>query len=362
MLLLRLQSILNRWGLFFFTNAISILAMLVIANKFSSEDLTKVNINDKAELISWIYAGIMALVALLTIFVTFAYEHKLIAATEILNSIYKPYTLSLEELRQGLIKYKSLTSKNILLNFIYFLLLFLSIISIIVWGVIILIYCKFSIPNLYVLNLESIIDLGLYSLWLLLTIFFITILFIINQSRNNKNPLDKGYLPKAYELSDLDYLSNQDIDITEYLFKTCPEIELYSNPIENDQNSYEINIYFPIIMKNYRYVINIFDQNHDVIFKCYGKILSEFEIGVRHKESLYIMKDAYNSLNESSYGEIKIYNTNLDGLARIKIYPDIKKESITFTAQRNVKISPIDNDKTILQYGKKTINIQYEKF
>ncbi|GED26921.1 hypothetical protein BAG01nite_30230 [Brevibacillus agri] len=362
MSLLKLREILTRWGTFLFVIFLSIVAVLVIVYIYGDQDLSKVNINDKAELLSWIYAGIMSLVAILTIFVTFSYEHKLIAATEILNSFYRPYTLSLEELRHGLIKYHSLTAKDRLLNYIYFILLLLSFLSFVFWGTIILIYSKFSILRLNgTLSVESIVDFGLYSFWFLMATIFILILFVINQSRNNKNPLTKGYLPIVNQLLDVDFISKQNIDISELLYKTCPIVELYSNPVENNLNSYELNIYFPIMMKNYRYVINIFNHNHEIIFKCYGTILDIFEVGMMHKESLDLLEDAFVSINENCYGEIKIYNQNLDALTRIRLTPEIKRDSVTFTPQRKVKISTHDNDKSIL-LQQESINIQYEKF
>ncbi|MEM5665501.1 hypothetical protein AAHB94_24235 [Bacillus toyonensis] len=158
-------------------------------------------------------------------------------------------------------------------------------------------------------------------------------------------------------ISDIDYMKNKKGDLKEFTKKNCPSIEIFQNPPFNN-SSYELVFFMPIKVKNFRFVITIFDSGdeQETLIKCYGIIkerLSEEEIGdvfsYTIEKNLPIDLSTY-IFDNNCYAEIKVYDKNDSLLARHILKKDMKENSVCFSFLNEASIELNDNDYNLIKY------------
>lgn len=282
------------------------------------------SLKDKIELISWIYAGVMGLVSFLSVFVAFIYDNKLITASKTLKQILHPYDTSLGQLRTAVAEYERSVSNSLTIHFIYWLLLITSLTSIILWGIAVLSYNNFNVKFPSLSSLEEIINFSLYIVWGLLCILLISLTIIINTIRNNKDPLAKGYLPKAKDVLNLKYLAGLS-DFAEIIKVISPKIVLFRNPMASCdiERKYEMNLTLPLNISYLNFLIKLYDSNDRLFIRFYGKtseinILGEKLIKVI--PSIDIDDEIFGKLeSEMINGEFRVYDEGNDIISRFTI-------------------------------------------
>ncbi|MFJ8527337.1 hypothetical protein [Bacillus sp. NPDC094106] len=299
-------------------------------------------ITNTSDLVSWIFGGIMSLLGFITLFVAFSYENKLLTASKIKQQILRPYALSLEEIILYFSEYKLYTSKDFLLNFIYWLLVIVSSVSIFAWGIIICFYTNFDFDISYKMSYKQIINIVVLVIWGLLSFVLIAITILLNLIRFNKDPLDQGYLMTEKELSDIQEIKGRKGDLQELLFKISPTITLLKNP---QAEMHELNIRFPIKLTNMRFVAKIYNCNNDVSLRIFGALKNINYIGESYS---YIVTNTINldeiSLGEKSTGVLKFYDNDNKVIALLKMKLQKSDEDIVYKVTDKLDLGLITND------------------
>lgn len=310
------------------------------------KELNNIAVHDKLDLISWMYGGIISLISFLALFIAFTYENKLVVASQNKSQIYYPYSLSYDDVRLNLINYSKSISKDRILNSIYWIFIVVSFFSIIIWGLVVGWYTNYKFINFKHLTDLGLLHVTILSMWLILSYVLIFICVILNLVRSKKDPLNKGYLPHEYSLINMDYLKSEQADIEEFLFKCSPIIEIIKNPPLSEPK-YELNIFFPIKLKNLRFVIKIFDNEKNLKLRVFGVLNKINAVGETYFKILTDDLDInINDLGEYSSAEFKFYDNecNLVGLFIAKA--QLNNGDFTFVAdrKRDVKIVKRDSD------------------
>ncbi|MFS0906671.1 hypothetical protein AB3N02_26985 [Priestia aryabhattai] len=308
-------------------------------------------IKDKIELISWIFSSLMGIISFFALFIGYSYENKLINSATLLRQIYLPFTLTLDEIRQNMMNYEKDMYGDKLIKFMYISFLIVSCLTILVWGTAVGFYTKYKFPSSIHLDIEDSINLGIYAVFLVLCILLIGVTVILNKIRFYKNPLDKGYLPTPSKLCDIDFLADENNKhIEELMFKSAPILEFYKNHLKKDP-TYEINLYFPIKWKNYKFVLTLYNEDRITIFKIYGLLKDIQYIGEKYTVSLTdnCPERVYQSL-DGVEGELKIYNSKQNIISRLFIIQEKHSNKYNFKTNRIIQSRDrIDLDKQLIE-------------
>ncbi|UYV50707.1 hypothetical protein [Priestia megaterium] len=311
---------------------------------------------DIVEVISWLFAGILSLVAFATIFLAFIYENKLIIASKNLKRILKPYVLNTEELRLSFSEYQDSLFGDRTINILYYVYLLTAASSLLVWGTAVGLYTQYKVSFIIDFSVGSFLVFGIYLFFFILFVLFSLIAIAINLIRNYKNPLDKGFLPSVSSICDMDYIIDKKGDLKEFTKKNCPVIEIYCNPLVH-VSKYELVFLIPIKVNNFRFVVTIFssDGEEEALFKCYGILKEElFSDEVGRNFSCTVEKDfprklAEHILYNNCYGEIKIYNSECKLIARHVLKKESKKHITYFNYFIEAEIGLKDNDSNLIK-------------
>ncbi|MFJ6030115.1 hypothetical protein ACIQFL_06840 [Bacillus toyonensis] len=312
---------------------------------------------DMVEFVSWLFAGILSLVAFATIFLAFTYENKLIIASKSLKKILKPYALNTEELRLQFSEYDDSLFGDRTINILYYTFLLTATSSLLVWGVSMGLYTQYHFAFKIDFTIGSFLVFGIYLFFCILFMLFLLIAIAINLIRQYKDPLDRGFLPDVLNIADIDYMKNKKGDLKEFTKKICPSIEIYQNPPFNNSN-YELVFFMPIKVKNFRFVTTIFDSGdkQDTLIKCYGIIKEKLvreEIGevfsYTIEKNLPINLSTYIFHNEC-YGEIKVYDKKNLLIARHVLKKNKKEHSVSFSYTHEASVEINDNDYNLIKY------------
>lgn len=301
------------------------------------------SISNTSNLMSWIFGGIMSLLGFITLFIAFSYENKLLTASKIKQQILRPYALSLEEIILNFSEYKLYISKDFLLNYIYWVFVIVSSVSIFTWGIIICFYTNFSFFTKN-FGYNQIINLIVLLTWVVLSFLLISISILLNLIRSNKDPLEKGYLINEKELSDIQKIQEKNGDLQELLYKISPTITLMRTPLV-DIEDYELSIHFPIKLSNIRFVAKIYNSNTEVALRLFGVLQKIDKIGESFSRILTNQINMANiNLNEHSHGILKFYDKDnkLIGLLMLKA----KKidNAIQYSVNEKMDLTLITND------------------
>ncbi|HDR8084500.1 TPA: hypothetical protein VCA30_000998 [Bacillus cereus] len=287
----------------------------------------------------------MSLLGFITLFVAFSYENKLIVASRINERILRPYASSLEEIIMSLNEYKLYTSKDFLLNFIYWIFLIVSSVSIISWGIIVGYYTNYSIDFSHGINDKNIVNLILFMIWGVLSFLLIAISILLNLIRFNKSPFSKGDLLDEKSLANIQCLLNKDGDLQELLFKIAPTIEILKIPPLNSEE-YELNIFFPVKFSDLRFVLKIYREDRKkVILRIFGVLKDIERVGQSYSHILSSDLILGNlAITEQSVGELRFYDkeNNLIGLAKLKV--EKQQNNIKISTSRKMDVKMISND------------------
>lgn len=309
-----------KWLFFFLSITIPavLLSEINFERSFSPEEYDK--LKDQVEIISWLFAGVMAIVAFLSLFIGLLYENKLIAASNTRRQLYHPYNLSLTEIRNNLFLYDNNVSGSKFMKIIYLSFVLVSMLTIFVWGTAVGFYTKFKFSYEIKFTIESSLIFGIYAFYFLICFFLFCLTFILNQLKNNKDPLGNGYLPTTKELCNVDHLINIDCDLDEVILKLGPSLEFFKNP-PSDKPTYEMNFHLPVKLSNYRFVIKMYDKDRKPLIKCFGVLKNITHIGEKanfHLSSNF-PKYVYEALKDNSTGELKLYDSEYNIVSRISL-------------------------------------------
>jgi NADH:ubiquinone oxidoreductase subunit K len=303
-----------------------------------------ITLQDKSDLLSWMYGGIMSLVSFLALFIAFTYENKLIVASKNKSQIYYPYSLNFNEIRLSLINFSKSISKDQILNHIYWIFILVSFFSIIIWGLVVGWYTNYQFIDIKRVNSLGVLHITIFSMWLILTFVLISISIILNLVRNKKDPLDKGYLPNEHSLVDIDYLKSEKADVEEFLFKCAPIIEIIKNPPLSEPK-YELNILFPIKLKNVRFVIKIFDNEKKLKLRIFGVLNKVKTVGETY---FNILTDNLNldtkDIGEYSTAEFRFYDKDYNLVGLFVTNACLIGKNIKFIADRKVDVNIVTTD------------------
>ncbi|MCP2036445.1 hypothetical protein L1279_003487 [Planomicrobium sp. HSC-17F08] len=294
------------------------------------------------EVISWIFGGIMSLLGFVTLFIAFSYEHRILTASRIKQQIMKPYALSKEEIILNYSEYKSYIYKDFLINFIFWIFVIVSNFSILIWGLILIIYADFNFTTETLLDLTQSINIIGFLIWFLMSFLLIGISILLNLIRFNKDPLEKGYLIDEHSLSDIEMLLTKKGDLEELLYKIAPTISFLKNPIEN---WHELNIYFPLKLKNTRFVAKVDGFNDEAPFRIYGVLKDINNVG----EGFYEILSSKININELKVSPkttitLKFYNKSNKLIALFKMKARELDDDIIFDVSKKISLNIISND------------------
>ncbi|MCM3787887.1 hypothetical protein M3221_05575 [Domibacillus indicus] len=299
-------------------------------------------ITNTSDLVSWMFGGIMSLLGFITLFIAFSYENKLLTASKIKQQLLRPYALSLEEIMLNFSEYKLYLSKDFLLNFIYWIFVIVSAVSIFSWGIIICFYTNFDFVLSSSINYKQIINLVVLAIWGLLSFVLIALTILLNLIRFNKDPLDKGYLLDEKQLSDVQIILEKKGDLHELLFKIAPTITLLKNP---SQENHELNIYFPLKLANIRFVAKLYNNNMETPIRIFGVLKNIDNIGEGFSHILASeLNLAKTNLNEQSTGIIKFYDQDNKIIALLKLKAQRDANDIQFKTIGKIDLKLITND------------------
>jgi hypothetical protein len=355
-LLLFLRCVEGLWSILFkwwSTFIVIIPFILIIGLLFVFKDFQRIflvndlqnSISDSSNLVSWLFGGIMSLLGFITLFIAFSYENKLLTASKIKQQLLRPYALSLEEIILNFSVYKLYISKDFLLNYIYWVFVIVSSISIFTWGIIICFYTQFeflTLPMGYVQITNAIVVV----IWGLLSFVLIAISILLNLIRSNKDPLEKGYLLNEVQLSDIQTLKEKNGDLQELFFKIAPIITILRIP-QNDIEEYELNIHFPIKLSNMRFVSKIYNANKDVSLQMFGVIHKIDNIGESFSHIFTNQLSlAKINLNENSHGILKFYDKDNKLVSLLMLKATKSDEGIKYhvSDKKDLKLITNDND------------------
>jgi hypothetical protein len=300
-------------------------------------------ISDSSNLVSWLFGGIMSLLGFITLFIAFSYENKLLMASKIKQQIFRPYALSLDEIILNFSLYKLYISKDFLLNYIYWVFIIVSSISIFIWGLIISFYTSFDfwakpIGQVQITNLVVLV------IWGLLSFLLISLCILLNLIRLNKDPLEKGYLLNEKQLANVEVIKEKNGDLHELFYKISPTITLLKKP-QQIEEEYELNIEFPIKLSNTRFVAKIYNSQDNISLRLFGVLGQVNEIG---ESFSYIFTDKLNlteiDLNENSHGIIKFYDKENNIMSLLMMNAAGSEEGIQYLVNRKMDLKLITND------------------
>lgn len=343
-----LWSILFKW---WSTFLVIIPFVLIIGLLFVFKDFQRIflvndlpdSISDSSNLVSWLFGGIMSLLGFITLFIAFSYENKLLTASKIKQQLLRPYALSLEEIILNYCNYKLYISKDFLLNYIYWVFVIVSSISIFTWGIIICFYTHFEFFTLPI-GYVQITNIIVVVIWGLLSFVLIAISILLNLIRSNKDPLEKGYLLNEIQLSDIQKLKEKNGDLQELFFKIAPTITILRIP-QQDIEEYELNIHFPIKLSNIRFVAKIYNANKDVSIRMFGVIKRIDKIG---ESFSYIFTNelslAIINLNENSHGILKFYDIDNKLVSLLMLKANKSDEGLKYEVSDKMDLKLITND------------------
>lgn len=298
-------------------------------------------------IIGWIFGGIMSLLGFVTLFIAFSYENRLLEASKIKQQILLPYSLTLEEIIQKFNEYKLYINKDFLLNIIYWIFIVVSSTSILVWGIIIGLYTQFE----FSLTFSNLINYILLSVWILFSLFLLSISIMINLIRYNKDPLGKGYMRNENEITDIESLRKNKGDLHELFYKISPTIFVLKNPQAKDviSEKHELSIYFPLKLANIRFVILLYNTNHesDIAIRVFGYLKELNRTG--ESFSHIITNDEVNIsnlINDKSTGIIKFFDKDNNLLSLLKLQSEKIEDGfvIKSTKKMDLKLITRDND------------------
>jgi hypothetical protein len=292
--------------------------LLTNFNETYSPDIYS-TLKDQVELLSWIFAGIMALISFFALFIGYMYENKLIAASKDLSLLLRPYTISLSDIRQTLLNYQSNTSGDNFISMLYWVYFIVTLFTIYIWGIAVGFYTNFKFSFSLDFSVPSVINFGIYAFYIILCSLLLTLTIALNQIRFSKNPLNKGYLPKAQNLCDLDFLVNHNgSDIDEIIIKNAPILGLHKNPPFNSP-SYECLFIIPISMINYRFIIKLYDKDKNLIISFWGILTNSTELSSKYffRVSSSLPELVWGKLHGNSTGEMKVFDKDLKVISRV---------------------------------------------
>lgn len=304
-------------------------------------------LKDKIELMSWIFAGITALLGFLSLFIAFIYENKIIAAARYIRKIYFPYGQTDHELRDNLLNYRVSVNGNLPISFIYWFFVFSGGIIIFVWGLSAGFYTKFENPFGLIMQLGSVLNIGIYLFVIMLSTAIVLVSVYINFIRLKRDPIGQGNLPKYEDLHDIDFLISNGADIDEYFLVNTPRLEFFANPPISSP-VYEVKFVIPINVKGLRFVMKIYNENH-IVVTVYGVLFSDFsKLSQRFSMVLNsnLDENTFKSLVDTTSGEIKIYDNTLGLIARLSMGKLTEENgSFAFVAKRSIEHrDKIEND------------------
>ncbi|MBT2616138.1 MULTISPECIES: hypothetical protein [unclassified Bacillus (in: firmicutes)] len=133
-----------------------------------------------------------------------------------------------------------------------------------------------------------------------------------------------------------------------------PILEFYKNPPFKDP-TFECYFILPIKMKNFRFIINLYDFENDkltIIFRCFGEIKDDTFVGsnMRYKVDQNIGSDIYNKLINTTelFGEVKVYDEKYNVISRLKLNAENKNDTnYIIRPFRSLEMEKTDLDKGI---------------
>jgi hypothetical protein len=300
-------------------------------------------ISNSSNLVSWLFGGIMSLLGFITLFIAFSYENKLLTASKIKQQLLRPYALSLEEIILNFSEYKLYISRDFLLNYIYWIFLIVSSISIFTWGIIICFYTQFKFLTLQ-FGYEQITSLIVVIIWGLLSFVLIAISILLNLIRFNKDPLEKGFLLNELELTNIQKIKEKNGDLQELFFKISPTITLLRTPQQNIEE-YELNIHFPIKLSNVRFVAKIYNDNRDESIRMFGVLQNIDKIGESYSHIFTNRLNLSNlNLSQKSNGILKFYDKDNRLVSLLMLKANKSDEGIKYQVSDKVDLKIITND------------------
>ncbi|MCM3267854.1 hypothetical protein [Paenibacillus elgii] len=356
------MRLLSNWFIFIVSIA-SVLGMIIYFYRVSDFTYSmNDSMKDKIELASWIFAGIMALISFLSLFIAFVYDNKHIEASRVLRQYYKPYGLTLETVRLSLNEYRTYISKGFMLNAIYSLLSLTSIISIIIWGISVNAFTEQVLKFDLWWDKEDILNFGLYLFWLILSLLLIGILFFVNIIRLNKDPVGKGFLPDYSKIRNVDFLVNKDADIGEIIFISSPRLDIYKYDNNNNEDSYELNVIFPIKLVNMKFIFKVYN-NRELTFRCYGFIEEEHEEDewLLLRDDTFINERLYEALYNEMYAELKVYDSRNSLISKLKLVGNKQGNTVSFVVERRyLNLFGRDIDKGLIESMKPGDSLKFQ--
>ncbi|WP_078430445.1 hypothetical protein [Alkalihalobacterium alkalinitrilicum] len=322
---------------------------------------------EQAQILSWVVASIMTLVSFTTLFIAFISENKLVKASNTLNQIFYPYNKDIDELKNNFINYKNFIVEDQLLKFIFYIFLFIGWSLTIILGVIIGYYTKFKFSFIPDLTISSFMVFNLYFTLVIFLSLFLLVGWIIHLIRFNKNPTKKGYLPSIENITNVDFLLNEDIDINKFFSINYPYLNFYKNP-PSSKPTYESSIELPLPLKNYRFLIKLY-SNEQILMTSYGVLSKESfstHVGKEYFVSLTeeFPRKIFNDLQENdSYGELLIFNKDLNIVARYKlIKKTVSENHFYFVIFKNVSFVEDTIDKKYFEGLGEKSHIDYRVY
>lgn len=346
-----------------------LLIPLLILYKIDFSDTVGNNLEDYKQLVeffSWIFAGVMTLIAFSTLFITFTYENKLVVASRNLKSFLQPYALSTEDVRNKLIEYENNLSKDKIISYIFWIFLIISFFSTLFWGLAVGLYTNFQVSSNMNLSLGSMLVLGIYSFYIILYGLLLLLVIVIRLIMLNKDPLDKGYLPSSVQLCDIKYLIERNGDIKEFFIKNPMSLIFFKNPVPNKKTTYEAVLKLPINISNLRYVIKFYNSTSKSIVTFYGKTkdsLLDNELGRGYSKIVTENFDEslYNTLRlEGVYAVYKIFDHEYNVKARYivgKVDEGINHMEFSFVKMFDMESSKKDYDGNLIKMSEIEVDI-----
>ncbi|TRZ39083.1 hypothetical protein CEQ21_16095 [Niallia circulans] len=285
----------------------------------------------------------MSLLGFVTLFIAFSYENKLLNASKIKQQILRPYALTLEEIILNFSQYSIYITKDFLLNYIYWVFLIVSGISITTWGIVISLYTNF---NFFAkeLNYIHIINITELIMWGVLSFLLISISILLNLIRLNKDPLDKGYLLNEKELSNIEIIKKSEGDLQELFFKISPTITLHQIPQEGEGEC-DLSIHFPLKLSNIRFVAKIYNANKDIVIRMFGVMQNIDKLGESYSHVFTKQINPVNlEINENAHCELKFYDNQNKIVSLLKLKAKKTDDFIKFYESEKVDLNMITND------------------
>ena len=312
---------------------------------------------DLVEMISWLFAGLMSLVAFSTLFLAFTYENKLIVASRSLKNFLRPYTQDVNDLRDIVISYENSISKDKIIRFIYYGFLIISFFSLLTWGTAVGFYTNFKFSFIPDFSIGSLLVFGIYSFYILLFLILFLLTIAIKLIILNKDPLDKGYLPDTVSICNVKYFIEKAGDICEFYSKNAITIDFFKNPA-GKKSIYEAMLTMPLNIANTKYVIKFYDKKHKSLFTIYGETKSNLlksEIAKAYYKLITedFSEEIFNQMmnDENCYAICKIFDPNLNLVARYIMFKENERNyHVKFSLNKSINTEESkDNDANLVK-------------